>query len=151
VSARGRRTTANPPRGPREAPAPHAPRAAHAIDDHRDDAATAIYHAGTHAPAQSGSIRVISMKPPGDAGGVPGGGAADPALAAPVPAIQRPQLRAISEVSSPGGAPAHLGYLAPPRDPLEVRARRVRDLVIWGAVSVIVASAVALVIWFVAR
>jgi len=67
------------------------------------------------------------------------------------PLIKRPKLRAMSDVA-PGTQPQqHLGYLAPPRDPDQARTKRMHDLVVWGSVSVIVASAVALVIWFLAR
>jgi len=103
----------------------------------------------------SGPIQVTSMKTPHEAGPVaismktPMDQAAAPAN---TPIVKRPKLRAISEITPlPHAQPQNLGYLAPPRDPAEVRSRRVRDLVIWSCVAVIVASVVALVIWFVAR
>jgi len=66
--------------------------------------------------------------------------------------MPRPKLRAISEITPlPHALPRNLGYLAPPRDPAEVRSRRVRDLVIWSSLAVILASAVALAIWFLGR
>jgi hypothetical protein len=90
---------------------------------------------------RSGPIQVISMKTPGIGGG-------------PAP-IERPRpqvkLRAIAEVSTEDARPANLGYLAPPRDPAETRARRLRDYVVWGSLAVILASAVAVGIWFLGR
>jgi hypothetical protein len=61
-------------------------------------------------------------------------------------------IRPLSEIrrqhdTPPGG----FGHLAPPRDPREVRARRLRDHVMWGSLVVIVASAVMLGVWFLAR
>ena len=94
------------------------------------------------AQHESGPV-AISMKTP-----------AEPKTDGPAetPILARPKLRAISEITPlPHAQPKNLGYLAPPRDRAEVRSRRVRDLVIWSCVAVIIASAVALVIWFVAR
>ena len=91
---------------------------------------------------RSEPIRVMSMKTPADAPGAP----------AQTPVVPRPKLRAISEVTPlPHAQPKNLGYLAPPRDPAEVRSRRVRDLVMWSSVAVILACVVALAIWFIAR
>jgi hypothetical protein len=87
---------------------------------------------------RSEPIRVMSMKTPADA----------PAPQTPI--VPRPKLRAISEIT-PVSKPINLGYLAPPRDPAEVRSRRVRDLVMWSSVAVILACVVALAIWFLAR
>lgn len=88
---------------------------------------------------RSEPMRVISMKTPADLE------LEDKAQRAP-PVVK---LRAISEVRQ---TPPHgMGHLAPPRDPREVRARRVRDNVIWGSVAVILASVVTLAIWFLAR
>jgi hypothetical protein len=91
-------------------------------------------------------MRAISKKTPG----LPYAKPSDtPERARPVV-----KLRAMSEFSSgsitPPSAKA-LGYLAPPRDPIETRARRQRDLVVWGSVCVMIACGIALVIWFVAR
>ena len=112
---------------------------------------TTVFDSGpnrTVAPAtqqQSGSIQVTSMKTPG----VVKGAMPSPPEAKPVPRVK---LRAISEVSPLASAqPQNLGYLAPPRDPSEVRVRRLQDYVIWGSVCVIFASIVALAIWFLAR
>ena len=93
---------------------------------------------------RSEPIRVISMKASGEA---------DAPEERQVKQHQ-PRLRQLSEVSPqrhrvatpPGG----LGYLAPPRDPREVRTRRRRELVIWGSVAVIIAGAVTLGVWFLA-
>jgi hypothetical protein len=95
---------------------------------------------------KSEPIQVVSMKTPDAAP------AAAPGPPPQTPIVPRPKLRAISEITPlPHAQPRNLGYLAPPRDPAEVRSRRVRDLVLWSSVAVIVASVVALVIWFVAR
>jgi hypothetical protein len=94
-------------------------------------------------------MRAISKKTPGGAYAKPPNMRDTPERALPVV-----KLRAMSEVSSgsitPPSAEA-LGYLAPPRDPAEARARRQRDLVVWGSVCVMIACGIALVIWFVAR
>jgi hypothetical protein len=87
---------------------------------------------------RSEPIRVISMKTPADL---------EPKAQAKLPVVK---LRALSDVtqSQPGLA---LGRLAPPRDPKEVRARRLRDYVIWGSVVVMLTCIVMLAIWFLAR
>jgi len=59
------------------------------------------------------------------------------------------KLRALSELSSQN-TPA-MGYLAPPRDPKEARARKLRDFVIWGCAVVVVGCGVMLAVWFLAR
>ena len=77
---------------------------------------------------------------------------ADPNLK-PVPKPEREmphvQLRAMSEMSR-AQIPLNLGNLAPPYDPAEARKRTVRDYVVWGSLVVILASAIALTVWFVA-
>jgi len=87
-------------------------------------------------------LRAVSRKPPSGA-----------ANDTPPRAVPQVKLRPMAEVAS--GAhltPPHgLGNLAPPRDPAAVRARRRGDLVVWGAVCVMIACAVALGIWFLAR
>ena len=91
----------------------------------------------------SAPIQAISMKTPGDQQRAP-----QPDNP-PTPIIPRPKLRAVSEVT-----PAHqqnLGNLASPYDPKEARSRAVREYVIWACVAVILASAIALVVWFTAR
>jgi hypothetical protein len=94
------------------------------------------------AQHESGPV-AISMKTPADA---------QPDAPAATPIIARPKLRAISEVTPlPNAQPKNLGYLAPPRNGAEVRSRRMRDLVIWSCVAVIIASGVALAIWFIGR
>lgn len=106
-----------------------------------DDAATRVYDGGP-APA-SGPLQVISRKTPGEL---------EPPAPQPEAQLKRPRIRAISEVTPlPNAQPANLGYLAPPRDPAAVRARRVRELVGWGAVVMALAAVVAAAIWFVAR
>jgi hypothetical protein len=128
-----------------------------------DDDPTSIYDSGTYPSTPKATlpkpgepdfvreaatpIRVRSMKPPGQAssGEIP--------LPADVPRPQHQvKLRAISEVASKRQAPQlALGFLAPPRDPNAVRARRWRDFVVWGSVCVILACVVALGIWFIAK
>jgi hypothetical protein len=111
--------------------------------DFSDDAPTNIYQAGTHDPpaAASQKIVAISMKTP-----------ADPNLA-PVKLPERElphvRLRAMSEMSR-ANMPLNLGNLAPPYDPSEARKRNVKEYVVWGCIAVVLASAIALVVWFVA-
>ena len=89
-------------------------------------------------------VKAISRKEPDDP--------ARPRADTPARAIPQVQLRALSDVSNKHGAPQeNLGYVAPPRDRGEVRARRGRELVIWGSVVVMIASGVALAIWFLAK
>jgi hypothetical protein len=65
------------------------------------------------------------------------------------PELPHVRLRAMSELSR-AQQPQNLGNLAPPYDPAEARARTVREYLIWGSLAVIMASAIALVVWFVA-
>jgi hypothetical protein len=110
-----------------------------------DDEPTSIYDSGNRAATP---IRSKSMKTPGQVSGP-----------IPLPDVEplehsRPQvkLRALSEVAANQHTPQRqLGYLAPPRDPVQVRARRTRDFVVWGSVCVILACVVALGIWFIAK
>jgi hypothetical protein len=95
-------------------------------------------------PAQPTPIRVISLKTPAE-----------------IEAEEKRKLqakhhkvaiRSLSEVrrqrdTPPGG----FGNLAPPRDPKEARSRQLRDHVIWGSLVIILASAVMLGVWFLAR
>jgi len=93
---------------------------------------------------RSGPIQVISMKTQAPAAGEPG------AQAQPsTPVLPRPKLRAVSDITPV--KQQNLGHVAPPYDPEQARARRVREYVIGGCVAVILASAIALVVWFVAR
>lgn len=87
----------------------------------------------------SAPVRAISMKTPG---------------AIPKPVKPRPEAKPHQVQLRPLGradTPQNLGRIAPPRDPREVRARRMRDLVIWGCVVVMLASVVMLAVWFLAR
>ncbi|HEY1554278.1 MAG TPA: hypothetical protein VGF94_05555 [Kofleriaceae bacterium] len=93
-------------------------------------------------PAQQ-LVQAISMKTPGQR--VP----ADAMRAEPEPALKRPKLRAMSEVTPAENQ--QLGYFAPPVDPRHLRRRRTRDLTLVLSLSIIVASVIALVIWFAAR
>jgi hypothetical protein len=95
----------------------------------------------------TGPIQSYSMKTPG-AQSPP-----EPA-SQPTPMVPRPKLRALAEVAqhaSSTGPVQNLGNLAQPYDPKEARARKVREYVIWGCVAVILASVIALVVWFAAR
>jgi hypothetical protein len=90
---------------------------------------------------RSEPIRVISMK---DHTAVAKPRSEDPRIQLQV------QLRSMAEVAGRSEAPVKLGHLAPPRDPRQARARRVRANVIWGCVAVALAGAIALAIWLVA-
>lgn len=92
----------------------------------------------TPAPAP---IRAISMKTPADPNVRP--------VEKPAPELPHVRLRAMSEMSR-AQQPQNLGNLAPPYDPAEARARTVREYVIWGSLAVMIASVIALVVWFVA-
>jgi len=98
---------------------------------------------GTFKQEVSTPIRAISMKTPGT-------GDARERADTPPRAIPQVQLRSMADVSKSGPAQS-LGYLAPPRDHREVRARRRSELVIWGSICVMLACAVALGIWFLAK
>ena len=100
------------------------------------DAATNVWD-GAPKPPQ---LRAISKKTPGVA----------QATDTPRRGVPQVKLRALSEMSSGQITPPQQ-FLAPPRDPSEQRARRRRDLVVWGSICVMIACAVALGIWFVAR
>jgi hypothetical protein len=106
-----------------------------------DDARTSVFDSGNFKREAATPIKAISMKTP-----------ADPKLA-PVekPARELPhvKLRAMSEMAR-SQQPQNLGNLAPPYDPSEARKRSARELVMWGCLAVMLASAIALVVWFVA-
>jgi hypothetical protein len=88
-------------------------------------------------------IHAISMKTPAN---VAPAEAANP----PTPILPRPNLRGdLTPVPQP--RPQNLGNLAPPYDPKAARARTMREYVMWGSLAVILASAIALVVWFAAR
>jgi hypothetical protein len=86
-------------------------------------------------------MKAVSMKTPADPNLKP--------VEKPERDLPHIQLRAMSEVSR-AQIPLNLGNLAPPYDPAEARARTVRDYLVWGSLAVIIASGVALVVWFVA-
>lgn len=134
----------------RGAPPPSKP-----TNEYSDDAPTSIYDSGEHppkvpkapvvpaaapAPAKQ-AFQTISMKTP-----------ADPNMK-PIEKAEREmphvRLRAMSEVAKQN-QPQNLGNLAPPYNPAEARARTMRELVVWGCLAVMIASAIALVVWFVA-
>ncbi|MDB4953424.1 MAG: hypothetical protein JWO36_993 [Myxococcales bacterium] len=143
MTKRAKQPTGRPPPLPPKVPA--------SDYDPSESVRTAIYDSGRvpkqQMVQQSGPLQVISMKTPADLGGtsgeqrIPG-----------VHKVHQVKMRAISEVSRLKDAqPQNLGYLAPPRDPSEVRGRHARDYVIWGCVSLIVACAIALCVWFLGR
>ena len=123
-------------------------------DDQLDNQKTSIFDSGnfkkeTGTPVKAismktkpGGVEAISMKTP-SAEKIP----MDGVDTRPKPKVK---LRALSEVHS---APIQqdLGRLAPPRDAGAARVRKVQDYILWGSVSVILASVVALAIWFIAR
>lgn len=127
-------------------------------DPSDDDARTGIYAPPERAtptvverprvpptrPAPPAQIQVISMK----AGAAPSEPASGAAPGDPAP--RRVHLRPLSEVRRTDTPPMGLGYLAPPRDPREVRARKLRDLLVWGSVVIALGSAVMLAVWFLA-
>lgn len=102
---------------------------------------------------RSEPLRVISMKTPADLVAARNEGRPAPEERQARQAREhRPQLRALSEVMQRHDAPpGQMGYLAPPRDPSEVRARKLRDVVIWGSVVVMLGCVVTLAVWFLAR
>ncbi|MEJ7598094.1 MAG: hypothetical protein WKG01_09320 [Kofleriaceae bacterium] len=106
------------------------------IDEPTDPPTGQVTH--RHHTEPSAPLQVISMK-----------GAS--AKAKPEARQHRVQVRALSEVRRAETQPQNLGFLAPPRDPRAVRARRVHDLVVWGSVVVIVGCLVMLAVWFLAR
>jgi len=109
------------------------------------DEKTSIFDSQKRKRPKTGApiMQAISMKTPGAAKI-----AADDMIAEP--AIKRPKLRAMSEVT-PADSQQQLGYFAPPMDPRHARRNRARDLTLVVSLSIIVASVIALVIWFVAR
>ena len=131
-------------------PARPVPAAVKAIAN--QDAAAKQQPAPTQEPAapiqviskknQSEPMRAISMKSPGE-------GREPMPENPPTPILARPKLRAVSEVTP--AKQQNLGNLASPYDPKAARARATQEYVIWGCVAVILASAIALVVWFVAR
>lgn len=91
------------------------------------------------APERSEPLQVISMK---DQLARPRGGAE-----------RRPlhiQLRSLAEVAGRHDTPVNLGRLAPPRDPRQARARRLRANVLWACVAIVLACGISLVVWFAA-
>lgn len=87
-------------------------------------------------------LKAISMKTPHDDDA--------PVREVKAPVLPAVKLRAMSEVTR---AQTHqnLGNLAPPYDPKAARAKSTREYIVWGCIAVIIASAIAVVVWFVAR
>ncbi|MCW5808422.1 MAG: hypothetical protein KIT31_39090 [Deltaproteobacteria bacterium] len=117
-----------------------------------DDQKTEVFDRGDLRPPEAGvelpspthldppPLQAISMKTPGEL-----------AARQQQPARQHQvHLRPIDVRPDPPSS-ANLGRLAPPRDPREVRARRMRDYVIWTCAVVVLASVVMLSVWFIAR
>lgn len=92
------------------------------------------------APPVLPQIKAISMKTPGSV----------KKIEMPESEMPHVKLRAMSEVSR-AQTPQNLGNLAPPYDPSEARKRSMREYVIWGCIAIMLASGIALVVWFVAR
>ena len=90
-------------------------------------------------PAPQNQMKAISMKTPGTK-----------KVEMPESEMPHVKLRAMSEVHRQQ-APQNLGNLAPPYNPREARKRSFQEYVFWGCVAVIIASGIALVVWFVAR
>lgn len=94
------------------------------------------------APGDSApKIRAISMKTPH--------AEAPPRKVAGVPPVHI-QLRNLSEVT-PTTPAQNLGRLAPPYDPVAARKRSIREYIVWTCVALILASGIALIVWFAAR
>jgi hypothetical protein len=108
-------------------------------DDDPNDTKTHIFARKPKHKRQSASpLQAISMKTP------VGNASADAGV---TPALVRPRLESRAETRTP----EHLGYLAPPADPHRARTRRVRDIVLVASLSIIVATIIALALWFAAR
>ena len=60
------------------------------------------------------------------------------------------QLRSIAEAAGLQDSQRGLGNLAPPHDPRQARARRMRDNLGWACIAIVLASGIALAIWLVA-
>jgi len=88
---------------------------------------------------QKPALRAISMKTPMADGSKPEKIAA-----------RKPEVRLAPTPQRVQAPPQPVGRLAPPRDPREVRARRIRDVILWGSAAMILASVVVLVIWLIA-
>ena len=95
---------------------------------------------GKTAPLPENQMKAISMKTPGTTKKVE------------MPESEMPhvKLRAMSEFAR-SNTPQNLGNFAPPYNPSEARKRSFQEYVIWGCVAVMIASGIALVVWFVAR
>ncbi|CAN5717350.1 hypothetical protein BH11MYX1_BH11MYX1_26470 [soil metagenome] len=126
-----------------------APDGRDAFVDDADDA-TDIYDAAKlKNQAQAPAFTVKSMKMSGE---LSSGQLPLPANAQPSRPMPQVKLRAMSEVAAQPVTPQQsLGYLAPPRNPADARARKARDFIVWGSVCVILACFVALGIWFIAK
>ena len=111
-----------------------------------EDQKTEIFDSGKFRKPQAPPLQAISMKTPGQDRIVADKMRAEPEL-------KRPKLRAMSEMSESSVVIPQdsLGYAAPPADPAHVRARRLRDIALVASLSIIVASIIALIIWFAAR
>lgn len=101
----------------------------------------------TAPPNRGEPLKVISMKTPAELAAEKKRVHADQANRQ-----LKAEIRSLADVhkqrqTPPGG----MGYLAPPRDVKGVRARRAREVALWGSVLVIVACAVMIAVWFLAR
>jgi hypothetical protein len=138
MSARAKKPTSKGPPPPPRQSAQHSSQVS-------DDAKTNIYDSGNFKKEIATPIKAISMKTPGVGMAKPPGEDAD---TRPKPKVK---MRPMSEVLQSSPVAQDLGRLAPPRDAGAARVRKFQDYVLWGSVSVILASVIALIIWFVAR
>lgn len=97
-------------------------------------------HPALRATERSEPIQVFSMK--------------DQMTGPARPGVERRplhvQLRSLAEVAGRHDTPVNLGRLAPPRDPRQARARRIRANVLWACVAIVLACGISLVVWFAA-
>ncbi|MBA3397240.1 MAG: hypothetical protein H0T89_31730 [Deltaproteobacteria bacterium] len=71
-----------------------------------------------------------------------------------LPKQHKPEIRSLEDVSKRAQTvqtSGTTGRIAPPREAKGVRARKLRDVVFWGSVVVIIGSVVMLAVWFIAR
>lgn len=92
-------------------------------------------------PPRQEPIRVISMKTPAEVAAEKKKKSAK---------LHKVEIRALADARKHSTPPRGMGYLAPPADPRKARARKLRDVVIWGSVLVIISCIVMLAVWFLA-
>jgi hypothetical protein len=125
-------------------------------NDYSEDAKTNIFDPGDgRSPGESSQkIHAVSMKTPDNpklhavSMKTPADGSIK-AIAKVERDMPHVRLRAMSEVAKQQH-PQNLGNYAPPYDAAAARKRTARDMVLWGCLAVMLASVIALVVWFVA-